>query len=164
MQLSGCLLFWKFAMKISPRFGAVVFLLWGVVHALGGATFIYVTSQQGSAAALGMMASALGEVSAGTGTDVEALLLYHFFNIAWLGLVAIAISLTLNWKNSVTGFWINVAIVAFADLGLLVFMLLPGLMQWKDGAIGLVLGVAAIALSWLAVPGRAFATGATQHA
>ena len=145
-------------MKISPRVGAILFLLWGIVHIIGGATFVYLTATSGTDVALQTMASAIESVSAGTGADVGALLSYHFFNIAWLGLLAVAVAVTLNWKNSISGFWINLAVVGLTDIGLLFFMLLPGTMSWADGSVGIVLGLAAIVFSGAAITTRSTLT------
>jgi hypothetical protein len=69
------------------------------------------------------------------------------FNLLWIGLLVTAVAITMNWRNSRTGYWLNLGIVGATDLGLLLFLLLPGTMAWTDGGIGLSLFFVAAALS-----------------
>jgi hypothetical protein len=69
---------------------------------------------------------------------------FHAFNLVWIGLLVIVVAAKLNWHNSRTGAWLNGTLAGMADLGLVVFLLLPGYMPWAEGAPGIVLFVPAL--------------------
>ncbi|NJN83270.1 MAG: hypothetical protein HC802_13950 [Caldilineaceae bacterium] len=56
----------------------------------------------------------------------------------------------MNWRNSRAGYWINLGVVAAADLGLLLTLLLPGMMAWSDGLWGPLLWLLAAGFTTLA--------------
>lgn len=74
---------------------------------------------------------------------------FHSFNIICLGVLSIFAAIFLNWKNSRTGYWLNLVIVGFADLGLILFMVTPGVMQISDAWIGPALFLVAVLFSTL---------------
>jgi hypothetical protein len=89
----------------------------------------------------------LGISQAGISAAAGEVFAFHSFNIVWLGLVSIAVAVFLNWKNSKPGYWINMAIVGFADLGLIFFMVIPGVMSITDAWIGPLLFTLALVFS-----------------
>jgi hypothetical protein len=44
----------------------------------------------------------------------------------FFSIIAISVAATLNWRNSVWGYWINFATVGIADTGFILFVLVPG--------------------------------------
>jgi hypothetical protein len=52
-------------------------------------------------------------------TVASSVFAFHAFNLMWLGLLAGLIAVRLNWYNVLAGYWLNVALVGFTDLGLL---------------------------------------------
>ncbi len=53
--------------------------------------------------------------------------------MAFFALVAI----WLNWRNSSTGYWINLLTVSVTDIGFfVVFVIVPGYLAWIPGIIG----------------------------
>ena len=58
-------------------------------------------------------------------------------NILWIGLLVMYVGATRNWRNSRNGYWLNLALVGCTDLALVLALLLPGIMSWVDGSIGL---------------------------
>ena len=129
-------------MKALPKIGAVFFVLWGLVHILGG---------------LSIMTAAMKDPSAGYGFYIAppstypavagAALAYLAYGFAWIGLLVAIIGATLNWRNDGVGLFINAALVGFTDLGLVVFFLAPGYVGWDQGAVGLSLFAAALVFS-----------------
>jgi hypothetical protein len=141
--------------KIAPKIAAVVYVLWGLIHIAGGAAMLNACSQ--GADAFVQMLSGNSSATLGAGalqaspglkatTEVFA---FHSFNIICLGILSIFAAIFLNWKNSRAGYWLNLAIVGFADLGLILFMVAPGVMQISDAWIGPVLFVFALVFSTL---------------
>jgi NAD(P)-dependent dehydrogenase (short-subunit alcohol dehydrogenase family) len=48
------------------------------------------------------------------------------WNLLFFSIIAISVAATLNWRNSVWGYWINLATVGIADTGFIFFVLVPG--------------------------------------
>ena len=48
------------------------------------------------------------------------------WNLLFFSIIAISVATTLNWRNSVWGYWINFATVGIADTGFIFFVLVPG--------------------------------------
>ena len=123
------------------RIGAVFFVLWGLLHIVGGGAIL-------AAAAGGAEAGyAIYQNSAGPFPPVAgAILSYFAFQLVWLGALVAAIGATLNWRNSALGLALNTALAGLTDLGLVIFLAVPGYVSWPEAAIGIVLFlVAAVA-------------------
>ena len=58
-----------------------------------------------------------------------------------IGVTAIAVALTLNIRNNVWGYWINLRVLPLADTGLIFFVLVPGYMPLWAGIAGPVLWI-----------------------
>jgi hypothetical protein len=125
----------------AARIGAVAFLLWGLVHVAGGAMLLMARTEDGPAAALRLMSSGVspsllpGQLDLVTG----AALTFHFWNLAWIGGLVAAVAVTLNWRNRLAGFWINLVVVAAADAGMVATLLAPGVISPAEGSVGLIL-------------------------
>jgi hypothetical protein len=61
------------------------------------------------------------------------------FNLFFFGVAAICVALTLNIRNNNWGYWINLGILALADIGLILFVLIPGYWSWWSGLAGPIL-------------------------
>jgi len=79
------------------------------------------------------------------------------WNLFFFGVTVIGVALTLNIRNSKSGYWINLGVLALADTGLIFFVLIPGYWAWWPGLAGPILWVAGFVLTTLAylrdVPG-----------
>lgn len=133
-------------MKITVyKLGAIFYALWGVLHVIGGAVILTADART----QVEMFGTAM--VAPGTapepGPIVHAVLSFHAYNLLWMGLLSLIVAILLNWKNSRIGYWINLAIVGAADLGLIVFLLIPGYMSVLDGSLGPVLWMLALVFS-----------------
>lgn len=140
--------------KHAHKIAAVVYMLWGAIHILGGAAMMS-ASMQGPNIFLQMLSGnandVFGAVQDRLGVQATTeVFAFHSFNIIWLGALAIAVALFLNWKNYRVGYWVNLAIVGFADLGLILFMVVPGVMKISEAWIGPALFAIAIFFSTFA--------------
>ena len=73
------------------------------------------------------------------------------WNLLFFSIIAISVAATLNWRNSVWGYWINVATVGIADTGFIFFVLVPGYSPVWPGILGPVLWVLATVFSTIAL-------------
>lgn len=122
---------------------ATVLGLWGVIHIAGGLSLLV----DGSADALRTLGpNSTDSVPALPGEATAALVRFHSLNIL-LGGVAV-LGLSIAWWRSRTDWQLAcaVGIAAALDIGLIAFMVLPGILPADQGLIGPVLvAIAAIA-------------------
>jgi hypothetical protein len=111
--------------------GAICYVLWGCLH-LWAAYAVY---QVGAAVVPGM---------------VRGRVFQNSWNLLFFGVTAIIIALTLNVRNSAWGYWVNFGILAVADTGLILFVIIPGYMPLWPGLAGPVLWVLGGMLTTLA--------------
>lgn len=72
------------------------------------------------------------------------------FHILWFAVGAIAIAILFNWRNSRIGYWANLIMIGWTEVGLLLFFILPGYFPWlPTGFIGPLLWVLAVLFSTL---------------
>ncbi|MES2183590.1 MAG: hypothetical protein V4505_03495 [Pseudomonadota bacterium] len=116
-------------------FGAVLYILWGLLHF--------------------MAAYAVFKLAQSTDSMVHGRLVQAAWNLACFSVAAIGIAVFFNLKNSLWGYWVNVAIISVADLGFIFFVLVPGLMPLWPGALGPVLWLVGLALSTAGIMQRA---------
>lgn len=141
--------------NLFARSGAACYALWGLVH-VAGAGMQLATLNSGGGGALGAMVSTARPYDPQVSPiplAAGALMGMGSFNLLWIGLLVAWIAVRMNWRNSPTGYWLNLGIVGATDLGLLLFLLLPGTMAWSDGSIGIVLFLAAAVLSTIGIVG-----------
>jgi hypothetical protein len=119
-------------MNIYARSGAVVYVIWGLLH-IEAARKVYVLGQTLEP----------GMVQARIFQDAWSLLFFALFGIA--------VAITLNWKNSRAGYWLNLVVVSAADIGFIVTVLIPEYLPIIPGAVGPILWVIAIALSTMGI-------------
>lgn len=130
------------------RVGAVFFVLWGLLHVVGGASLLATWRSGGPAELIRSYGSSVaGSVSADLPAVAGAVGAFHAFNLLWIGALVIGLAVTWGWRGRPAGAWLNLALAGAADLGLVSFLLLPGYMPWLEGAPGLVLFVPAAVLS-----------------
>lgn len=136
--------------KHASKLGAVFYILWGLLHIAGG---LAIMVQATPSAQIALQATAeppesfIGITNAAVGGIVN----YHAFNLVWFGLFAIVVAVILVWKNLQLGYWLNFLVIGFVEFGLIAFMLLPGIMSWADGSVGLGLFFLALFFSSIGV-------------
>ena len=117
--------------SILTRAGALVYGLWGLLH-IGAAYQIY---------DLGTTMTASME---------QGRVFQGAFNLLLLALFSIVIALVYNWRNSRSGYWLNLIVIGATDLGFVALVLAPGHMAWWPGLVGPLLWAVAAILSTLA--------------
>lgn len=135
------------ALKIS----AVLWVIWGLVHVLAGVIVLTSDASGGfSAIADAVAADAL---QAEYHPAVGGILNQHGWNLAWFGLATI-IGGVLVWRQNITAIWVTGMVGGLADLGYLLFVDLPGFVNFFPGTLMTFISGSAIVLSfwvWLAV-------------
>ena len=128
------------------RTGAMAFLLWGLLHITGSA-FILVELATGGPSA-GYAVYSVTDLP--TQAIAGAALGYMSFLIAASGLAACGIALRLNWRNSEVGLALNTGLVLVIEVGLAVFLVLPGHVSLAEALPGLILFGAGATLGGIA--------------
>lgn len=134
----------------AARIAAALFLIWGLLHLVGGIALL-------DAAAAGAdeylaMLTGVPQVSAIHNPAAMGVFAFHAFNFVWIGALTIWIAVRFNWQNRLEGMWLNLFVVAMADLGLWLFMVHGGVMPLSDawpGPLLLILALVALGVSRL---------------
>lgn len=131
------------------KIGAVFYMLWGLLHIIGGVALLQTLSTEGVKGALATLGSAVltAELPVISGGVTGAVLAFFAFNWVWIGLLVLIVAVRLNWHNSNVGYWLNLAVAGAADLGLIVILLGPGYMAVSDGWVGPLLWLLAVIFS-----------------
>ncbi len=129
--------------------GAVAFGLWGALHVVGGAGILAGLSR-GVAEGYGVYQNADGPFPAVAG----AVLGYLAYAFLCLGLAATIIAIRWNWRNSEAGLAVNTVMIGLTEIGLVVFLILPGYVPVSEALPGFVFYIAGIVLGGLACRGE----------
>jgi hypothetical protein len=73
------------------------------------------------------------------------------WNLLFFALFSIMVASRYNWKNSLLGYWLNLIVVSVADVGFIIFVLIPGNVAFFPGVLGPVFWVSAAISSSIAV-------------
>ncbi len=142
-----------FAQSIAARTAAILWVIWGLVHALAGLMII----SQETVGAISAVADAVDpEVLAGTYHEAAgALINQHGFNLLWIGLTTL-ISAVFILRGVVLAMFIAGLVGGLADLGYFLFMDLGGFVNFVPGTVMTLISASAILLSvwfWLSTRG-----------
>lgn len=119
--------------------------LWGVIHVIGGASLLAASTAEGLRT---LAPRADTPAPSPTGDAAEALLRFHALNIVLAGLAVVVLTVwwvqsRVSWRRDVA-----LAIAVALDIGLIAFVVGPGLLPATQGLIGPVLvAVAAVAMA-----------------
>lgn len=108
---------------IFARIGALLYIVWGVFH-------VYVAWQ----------IYTLGATKQGIAQGRLFQLAAYMLTIS---IFAIAVAATLNWRNDTRGYWLNLAVVSWADIIWVLVVVLPGYVPAARGLIPPAIWVAA---------------------
>jgi hypothetical protein len=72
-----------------------------------------------------------------------------FFSVTAMGIAA-----AFNWRNRAWGYWINLAVVSVADIGFILFLLIPGHVPLSRGILGPIFWILGVVLTTMAYAGR----------
>ncbi len=115
-------------MNIYSKLGAVVYAVWGLLH-IEAARKVYALGQT---------------LDPGM---VQARIFQDAWNLLFFALFGLVVAVTLNWKNSRLGYWLNLIVVSAGDIGFILTVLIPGYLPIFPGAMGPILWVIAVVLS-----------------
>jgi len=116
--------------KEAHKIGAGLYVIWGLLHLKASYDVSIVAGMVPTEFAL-----------------AQGRIFQDAWNLAFLGLFAIVIALTLNWKNDAVGYWLNLAVVSVTDIGFLLFIVGPGLIPLFPGIAGPVVWILALTFS-----------------
>ena len=132
------------------RLAAVLWVIWGVVHAFFGIAIMATGASEGFAAiAAGVSAEAVG---ADYHPAVSAILNQHGWNLLWFGIVT-TVGGVMIWRRNVTAIWVSSMVGGLADLGYLTFVDIGGYGTFFPGTVMTLIAGSAILLGgwvWLA--------------
>lgn len=134
---------------------SVLWVIWGLVHMLAGGIVLSSDASGGFQA----IADAVDAVTleADYHAAVAGVLNQHGWNLGWFGLATL-IGGILIWRQNLTAIWVTGLIGGLADLGYLLFVDIPGFVNFMPGTVMTVVSGTAIAASlwvWLTRPGAA---------
>ena len=81
---------------------------------------------------------------------VSGKLMQNSWNLAAVSILAVYIAWKMNWKNDRHGYWYNLVLVSVADIGFVIFILLPGYIAMWPGAMGPLLWLLGVLFTTLA--------------
>ena len=120
---------------VFAKIGSVSYIIWGLLHIVAAVQGF----QLGASLEPGLVQ---GKINQGA------------WDLLFTALAAISISIIYNWKNSVLGYWVNLLLVSIADIGFIIFVLLPGHIELFPGILGPVFWITAAVFSTLGLRTR----------
>jgi len=119
-------------MNIFAKVGAVAYVMWGILH-IQAARLVFLL---GDSLEPGM---------------IQGRIYQDAFSLLFFAIFGIAVAVWLNWRNSRLGYWLNLVVISAADIGFIVYVLLPGYVPLVPGGLGPLLWVVAIIFSTLGI-------------
>ena len=109
---------------VSARIGSGLYLVWGLLHlkAAYDEFVIGATLQSGI---------------------VQGKLYQGAWDLLFFALFAMVIAVKYNWQNDALGYWLNLVVVSAADIGFIIFVLLPGNVAFFPGVLGPIFWISA---------------------
>jgi len=135
----------------SYQWGAVGYILWGVMHAMIGIQILSINLSHSTTDVINTLYldSGLVKTPAELGSVVSALMNQHAWNLLWFGMFAVIVGALWNWRNHRAAYWANLAVVSLADVGFIVAILIPGYISVAVGIWGPILWLVAVVFSTL---------------
>ena len=137
---------------LALKTASVLWVIWGLVHALAGASIIV----GGTASGFQAIADAVDPTAlqANYHAAVGAVLNQHAWNLLWGGVVTI-VGAFFIWRGDTTAIWVTAMVGGLLDLGYFMFLDLGGYVHFFPGTLMTLVSSAAIILSfavWLIKP------------
>jgi hypothetical protein len=135
------------------KWGAISYILWGVMHAMIGLQILWINLGQSSQQVIRSLYLDAGPQAtpAQLGSVIGALINQHGWNLFWFGIVAVTVAVIGNWRNNRAAYWANLALVSLADIGFIFAILIPGYINVAMGIGGPILWVVAMVLSTIGI-------------
>ena len=131
---------------------AILWVIWGLVHAFAGVIVLTSDASGGFQAIADTVDPAA--LAAEYHPAVGGILNQHGWNLGWFG-VATIVGAILVWRQNITAIWVTGMIGGLADLGYLLFVDFPGYVNFFPGTVMTFISASAIVLSfwvWLSQP------------
>ena len=128
------------------KIGAIAFGLWGALHIVGAAVILAAVLGGGAAAGYALYGYDGVELPAVTG----GLLGYFAYLIGLFGIGVTYVAIRFSWSNSETGLAVNTALTVAVDVGLILFLMLPGYVSLADAMPGFVLLILGVIMGGIA--------------
>lgn len=119
----------------SAKIGAAFYFLWGILHIAAA----FEEFQLGKDLEIGLVQ---GKINQGA------------WDLLFFSLFAIVVAARYNWTNDKLGYWLNLIVISAADIGFIVFVLLPGHVALFPGFLGPVFWFAGLVFTTIGVAGR----------
>ncbi len=138
------------------KVAAVLWVIWGLVHAFAGVMTIIQDPADGFAA----IADAVDrdELAPDYHPAVGGILNQHGFNLLWVGL-ATFVGAVFIWRGNMTAIWVTAMVGGLTDVGYFLFVDIPGFVNFVPGTVMTIVSAAAIVLSFRVWIPRRFAAG-----
>ena len=133
------------AQKLALRAAAILWVIWGLVHALAGIIVLVGDATSGFTAIADAIDPAV--LSADYHGAVGGILYQHGWNLLWFGVVTM-IGGALIWRANMTAVWVTGMVGGLADLGYLVFVDVPGYVNFFPGTLMTFVSGSAILVSF----------------
>ena len=127
------------------KFIAVLWVIWGLVHAFAGGITIYNGAPASLQGILDGVDPTLLEMAYHGGVD--AIINQHGWNLGWFG-VATIIGAVFVWRQNITAIWVTGMVGGMADLGYLMFVDIPGFVHFVPGTLMTFVSGTAVVLSF----------------
>ena len=114
------------------KIGSALYIIWGLLHIVAAVQGF----QLGASLEPGLVR---GKINQGA------------WDLLFVALAGISIAVIYNWKNNRFGYWINLIMVSIADIGFIIFVLIPGYVDLFPGILGPVFWVLAAFFSTLGI-------------
>lgn len=133
------------AQIMALKVAAVLWVIWGLVHVLAGVIVLTSDASGGFAA----IADAVDPetFTAEYAPAVGGILNQHGWNLGWFG-SATVIGAYFIWNRNLTAIWVTGMVGGLADLGYLLFVDLPGYVNFFPGTVMTFISGSAIVLSF----------------
>ncbi len=130
---------------VALKVAAVLWVVWGLVHMFAG---VIVLSGDATAGVQAIADAVSPEtLRLDYPPAVGGILNQHGWNLGWFGL-ATTIGAVFIWRKNLTAIWVTGMIGGLADLGYLLFVDLPGYVNFFPGTLMTFISGSAIALSF----------------
>lgn len=134
------------------KIAAVLWVIWGLVHMLAGVMTIAQAPSEGFAAIADAIDPML--LAAEYHPAIGGVLNQHGFNLLWIGLATL-IGAVFIWRGNMTAIWVTGMVGGLADVGYLLFVDLPGYVNFFPGTVMTLISATAILLSfWVWISNR----------
>ena len=119
-------------LMLAPKIAAGLYVVWGLIHVQAA----YDAFLLGTAVNQGI---------------VQGKIFQDAWNLLFFALFSIIVASRYNWRNSRLGYHLNLIVVSVADIGFIIFVLIPGNVPFFPGVLGPIFWVSAAISSSIAV-------------